>query len=130
MKINKKKIILKIIKIIDVAYITIIYLILGIIGARMCDKYFGKFDEDNEKKKPLYKSMIEISLYLWFISIIIYIVQNIVPLIPFPLNGIYGYKHLKVQEVTSAGIFAVGFLYFQENYQDKIKYIYTRIDKQ
>ena len=129
MKLNyKKEIIIRSIKIIDIGYITAIYLILGIIGARLCDKYFGNFNIDDERKKPLYKSIIEIILYLWFIGVVIYIVRNLVPLIPFPLNGIYGFDHFKVKEVTSAATFAIAFIYFQEHYQNKIKYIYTRID--
>ena len=129
MKINyKKEIIVRSIKIIDIGYITAIYLILGIYGARICDKYFGKFNIDDEKKKPLYKSIIEIILYLWFIGVVIYIVRNLVPLIPFPLNGIYGFDHLKVKEVTSAATFAIAFIYFQEHYQSKLKYIFSRID--
>ena len=129
MKVNyKKEIIIRSIKIIDIGYITAIYITLGIIGARLCDKYFGKFNIEHERKKPLYKSIIEMILYLWFIGVVIYIVRNVVPLIPFPLDGIYGFDHLKVREVTSAATFAIAFIYFQENYQSKLKYIFSRID--
>jgi hypothetical protein len=123
----KKEIIVRGIKIIDIGFITAIYMSLGIILAKMCDIHFGKFDENVEKKKPLWKSIVEIMLYLWFVGVVIYIVRNIVPLIPFPLNGIYGFDHLKVKEVTSAGVFSIAFVYFQEYYQEKLKYIYSRI---
>jgi starvation-inducible DNA-binding protein len=42
----------------------------------------------------------------------------LVPLIPFPLDGYYGFKHLKVKELTSATFFTISFMYFQVYYQN------------
>lgn len=123
----KKEIIIRSIKLIDIGYITTIYLILGIILAKVCDKYFGKFDEEMEQKKPLIQSILELILHLWLISIVIYVVRNLVPHVPFPLNGIYGYNHLKVKELTLATTFSIVFIYFYEYYQMKVKYIFTKI---
>jgi hypothetical protein len=122
----KKELIIRSIKIVDIGYITIIYFILGLILAKLCDKYLGKFDENKENNKSILRSILELSLYLWFIGVIIYVVRNIVPLIPFPLDGMYGFKHLKVKEVTTATVFIISFMYFQEHYQDKIKYIFSK----
>ena len=124
----KKEIIVRSIKILDIGYITSLYFILGVILAKSCDKYLGKFDEKNEKQKTIVKSVIELILYLWFIAIVVYIVRNVIPLIPFPLNGIYGFDHLKVKEVTSATMFSISFIYFQQYYQDKIKFIFSRMN--
>ena len=121
----KKEIIVRSIKILDIGYITSLYFILGVILAKSCDKYLGKFDEKNEKQKTIVKIVIELILYLWFIAIVVYIVRNVIPLIPFPLNGIYGFDHLKVKEVTSATMFSISFIYFQQYYQDKIKFIFS-----
>ena len=123
-----KEIIVRSIKIIDIGYITAIYLILGILSARFCDARLGVFDVNKEKKKPLWQSILELILYLWFIGVFIYFVRNVVPLIPFPLNGIYGFDHLKVKEVTSATMFSISFIYFQQYYQDKIKFIFSRMN--
>jgi hypothetical protein len=123
----KKEIIIRSIKLIDIGYITTIYLILGIILAKVCDKYFGKFDEEMEQKKPLIQSILELILHLWLISIVIYVVRNLVSLVPFPLNGIYGYNHLKVKELTVATTFSIVFIYFYEYYQMKVKYIFTKM---
>lgn len=123
----KKEIIIRSIKIIDIGYITVIYVILGIFLARLCDKYLGKFDEKKANKKTIFQHMIELILLLWFIGVVIYIVRNLVPLIPFPLDGYYGFKHLKVKELTSATFFTISFMYFQVYYQNKIKYIFSKI---
>ena len=74
---------------------------------------------EKEGKKSTWQVLIELILYLW----VIYIVRNIIPLIPFPLEGVYGFKHLKVKEVTGAGMFSVTFFYFQHYYKNKIEHL-------
>ena len=123
----KKELIIRSIKMLDIGYINAIYLLLGIILAKLCDEYFGKFNKKEEDKKPIWKSVLELILYLWFIGVVVYIVRNLVELIPFPLNGVYGFDHHKVKELTSGATFAITFIYFQQHYQDKIKYIFERI---
>ena len=93
----------------------------------MCDMYFGEFNKSEEEKKPIWQTVIEIILYAWFMGIVVYFIRNIVPLIPFPLNGVYGFDHLRVKEVTSASAFLVTFIYFQENYQAKLKYLHSKL---
>jgi hypothetical protein len=123
----KKEIAIRSIKILDIGFITAIYLLLGIILAKICDTYLGEFDEEKENKKQLWFSILELILYLWFIGIVIYIIRNVVPLIPFPLDGIYGFDHSRVKELTSAITFSITFVYFQNYYQQKIKNIFSRI---
>jgi hypothetical protein len=124
----KKELIVRSIKILDIGYITAIYFTLGLILAKLCDKKLGKFDEKKASKKSIFQHMFELFLYLWFIGVVIYIIRNLVPLIPFPLEGVYGFKHLKVKELTSATVFSIAFMYFQVYYQNKIKYIFSKID--
>ena len=123
----KKELILRGIKIIDIGFITAIYLLLGIVLARVCDKINGTFDKEKENKKPLWKILLEVTLYLWFIGVVIYTVRNVVPLIPFPLDGMYGFNHLMVKEVTNAMAFTITFMYFQKYYQDKIENLLERL---
>ena len=123
----KKEAIVRGIKIIDIGFITAIYLSLGLFLAKICDTVNGEFHEEEENKKPLWKVIIELILYFWFIGIVIYVVRNVVPLIPFPLDGMFGFNHLMVKEVTNAMAFIVTFLYFQKYYQDKIKNLLLRL---
>jgi hypothetical protein len=124
----KKEIIIRGIKIIDIGYITTIYLILGILFAKMCDNFIGKFNEKTEKNKPIRRSILELILFLWFAAIVTYFVRNLIPLIPFPLNGIYGFDHLKVKELTSAATFSLAFFIFNQHYQEKVNYILSVIE--
>ncbi len=123
----KKEIILRGIKIIDIGFITAIYLLLGILLAKLCDRMNGEFDKEKENKKPLWKILVEVILYLWFIGVVIYTVRNMVPLIPFPLDGMYGFNHLMVKEVTNAMAFTITFMYFQKYYQNKIENLLERL---
>ena len=72
--------------------------------------------------------ILEVILFAWVIGVVIYIVRNIVPMIPFPLNGIQGYDHLKVKELTSGFTFIITFIYYQNYYQKKIRSLYLRLE--
>ena len=124
---NYKNGIIRTIKILDIGYITTIYLILGILFAKMCDNYFGKFNENTEENKLIIQSIFELILFLWFVAIVIYFVRNIIPLIPFPLNGVYGFDHLRVKELTSAATFSMAFFIFNQHYHEKTNYILSVI---
>jgi len=123
----KKEIIVRGIKLLDIGYITAIYSLLGIFLAKVCDKINGPFDKEKEDKKPIWRILVELILYLWFIGIVIYIVRNIVPLIPFPLDGVYGFKHILVKEVIHATMFSITFFYFQTYYKNKIEHLLHRV---
>ena len=116
------------IKILDIGFITAIYLTFGIVLAKLCDHVLGEFDEEKENQKPLWQVLIELFFYLWFIGVVVYVVRNIVQWIPFPFHGVYGYDHFRVKELINAVIFFVTFLQFQKYYQKKITYVFTRLN--
>ena len=122
-----KDVMIRSIKILDIGFITAIYLTFGLVLAKLCDRILGEFDEAKENQKPLWQLLIELFFYLWFIGVIVYLVRNIVQLIPFPFHGVYGYDHFRVKELINAVIFFVTFLQFQEYYQKKITYLFTRL---
>jgi hypothetical protein len=123
----KKEIVIRSIKIFDIGYITAIYLILGVILAKFFDKKLFKFNQKNEDKKSTSQIVFELIIYSWIIGVVLYVVRNVIPLIPFPLDGIYGFDHMKVKEVTGANAFLVTFVYFLEDYQTKLKSLYNRL---
>ena len=123
----QKEIRIRSIKIIDIGFITAIYLALGIVLAKLCDRILGEFDEEKEDKKPLWLVLTELFFHLWFIGIVLYVVRNVVPLIPFPYHGVYGYDHFRVKELINATIFFVMFMNFQTYYQKKIKHVLHRV---
>lgn len=122
-----KEVTIRGIKILDIGFITAIYLTFGIVLAKLCDRALGEFDEEKENQKPLWQILIELFFYLWFIGVVVYVVRNVVQLIPFPFHGVYGYDHFRVKELLNAAIFFVTFLHFQDYYQKKIRHLFHRV---
>ena len=120
-------IILRSIKIIDIGYIYIIYFVLGLFFALLCDRIAGVFNPLEHDNKSIIRLLFEIIGVLWLYGVITYIIRNLIPLLGFPLNNIRGYDHLIVKELQSAAIFSLSFLYFQDYYTAKINYVRRRI---
>ena len=122
-----KEVVIRSIKILDIGFITAIYLTLGIVLSKLCDRVLGELDEEKENQKPRWQVFIELFFYTWFIGIVVYVVRNVVQMIPFPFHGVYGYDHFRVKELINAAIFFFTFIHFQEYYQKKIKLLYVRL---
>ena len=91
------------------------------------DKIEGPINRKKIKEKPFYKLLLELILFFWFVGIFWYIARNIVPLIPFPLDGIFGYDHFKLKELHSTTLFLTMLLLISKNYKEKINYLYDLI---
>ena len=115
------------IKIIDIAYVAAIYLTLGAVLSLTIDRQLGKFDQQEADEKSTAQLYGEVLLHFASIGILMYIVRNIVEWIPFPLNGVYGYDHLRLNELKNAGLFGVIFFLFQNNLKDKLIYLSKRV---
>ena len=120
----KKELVLRSIKIFDVGILTILYFCLGYFISRSINKIYYTFEPNKNYNKGLL--FLEVCGQIFVIGIVIYLIRNIIQQIPFPLEGIYGYKHSLVKELNSGGI-ALGFgvFYAQENIKDKMAYIYN-----
>ena len=55
-----------------------------------------------------------------FIGIVAYIFRNIIQIIPFPLDGIYSFKHLSVSEVKSGGLLTTFIVLFSVGFQNRL----------
>jgi len=115
------------IKIVDIGYLTVIYVAFAIVCAKLTDRIFGKFDPSKESHKTMVHLSLELVIALWMYGVLIYLIRNIVPLFPFPLNGVGGFDHLKVKEVTNPTIFVFVFLAYSDHLRNKIKYYYERL---
>jgi hypothetical protein len=85
----------------------------------------GEKEELNKSKARL---VLEIVAKVWLISCLAYIVRNFWTAIPFPLEGIYGYKHLKTGEVTSSAVFAAFAVTFDTQLQAKVKTLKAKMN--
>jgi uncharacterized protein YqhQ len=114
------------IKILDIGYIGLIYFVLGILLARLMQNFFKKFDKKKEDKTGFFRQIIELILIIWLFSVTTYIIRNVAELIPSPFDGLYGFEHKLVKELSGASTFVFIFLYFQDYYKDKFTYLYEK----
>ena len=128
----KTEIIIRFIKIIDIAYITCLYFFFGYFIALYSDKYFDEIFYLNDDYKTKLRLIFEILIQIIFIGIVAYIFRNIIQIIPFPLDGIYGFKHLSVSEVKSGGLLTTFIVLFSMGFQNRLlsfRKKYFNIDK-
>jgi len=112
------------IKIVDIGYITVLYMAFSLVCASIVDKAMGKFDVEAEAKKTTWRLTAELFLTVWLYGVLIYFVRNLVSYIPFPLDGIHGYNHSKVKELQTAIVFTFTFVLFCDYMKTKVKFYY------
>jgi len=115
------------IKILDIGYITVIYIAIAIVCAKLVDKIFGEFDEKKEKKKTKLRLSLEMIGAVWAYGVLIYVVRNVVELVPFPLDQFHGFEHQRVKELKSATVFTFTFLMFSNILKNKVLYYYKNM---
>ncbi len=136
---NKNKYIVKnelcfrIIKILDIFYIGSLSAIIALISANFVDKCYGKFDENKwneyKKEKGVVKFYMNLIFHVIFVAsmtaIILYILRNILTLIPSPFDSICGFEHLRVKELVSIGsllyILFILFFHYQLDFFNYVK---------
>lgn len=120
-------ILMRSIKIIDIGYITIIYMIFSFFFALVTDEVMGKFDEKKESEKSIIQLTIEAIIIVWFYGVLIYIVRNLVQIVPFPLHGFQGFDHYRVKELGSGMVFTFTYVLFNSFLKNKLLYYYTSV---
>jgi hypothetical protein len=115
------------IKILDIGYVTLIYFLLAIVISVLMDKLYGEYSENDENKKSTLRKIIDLVGMIWLNGIIIYVVRNIVPLIPSPFDNINGFKHNRLKELESAYVFDFVLIYKQKNLVKRMEVLYNTI---
>ena len=123
----KDELIIRGIKLVDIAYITAIYFFIGMGSAKLMDKIYGQYNKEEYENKSLTNLVLDIILHLSLAGIVIYFARNIVELIPFPLDGVHGFQHKRMKELGSASTFVFAFIFFQNNLQGKLKLLYSKV---
>ena len=119
------------IKIMAIAFVTVVYSFGGILLTFVSDRYlinnfYDKTDEELEKKSTS-RHLGEITAILALYGILAYISRNILQQIPFPLDGLYGFKYMNVKEVTSGSLILWILINYSPILSNKIKIIRKRM---
>lgn len=117
----------RLIKILDIGYVTLLYFLLAIITAVLLDKLYGNYDESAEKKKSTGRKALDLIGMIWLNGVIIYLVRNLLPFIPSPFNGIYGFEHNRLKEIDSAYVFDFVLIYNQTNLVERMEVFYHAV---
>jgi hypothetical protein len=117
----------RLVKIADIGYITILYAVSAIVLAKVFDKVTKRLDNETDSQKTSFRLFTEVVLYLWVAGALIYIIRNLMELVPSPFEGVYGLEHTKVKELGNASVFVFVFLYFGESLKKKLTLLYDRL---
>jgi hypothetical protein len=113
-------------KMIDIGFITTIYFIFGAIVANVITNFQTKFNSDEEDKKTLLRSSLDLIILIWINGVLIYFARNLVEMIPYPFDNYFGFEHKRVKELSGATAFTFVLLYYQPNLNDIMKYLSVR----
>jgi hypothetical protein len=114
-------------KLLDMLVLSVYYFVIGFFIASAIDWFFGKFDSENEEKKSTLWLFIEAIFYTFCLVFVYYIVRNVVERIPFPFDGLYGFRHELVKERSGDVVFVFVLFFYQQYYVNKLKYLHTRL---
>ncbi len=116
----KNEIIIRFIKIIDIAYIFSFYVFGAFIHALLLSSLFNEYNKEVYENKSSFKIFIEICLIFACIGILVYFTKNLFELIPFPLDGYKGYRHYRLKEINTAIPLTYTILFFQKGLRKKL----------
>lgn len=122
-----KEIVIRSIKLLDIGYAAAVYFVGAIICVKLLNWRVMPRDLEDDKRKSTVRLSLEIVLKVWLIGVLAYIVRNLFGLIPWPFQGVYGYDHFKVKEVTNSAVFVAFMVVFDASLQNKVKVLKDRL---
>jgi len=140
MKKYTNKIGLYVINAVDLGFTTILGFFIAMFLADITDGIFTNdnnnyqitseniiLEESTEEKNLFGNKLLELFLLLWFIAIVVYVTDYIFSIIPLPLNTIFLGNRSNKFVLYNTQLFIVLYLYFQNNYKEKLKYVYFKM---
>lgn len=117
-----RNMVIRLIKIIDIAFITAIYFIVGFFIGWLIDDLFDIVFGGVGTKHVLIV-LGECILTVCTIAVISYLGRNVIQGIPFPLDGYMGFQHMRVKEVSGGGMLLMFIVVFSSNLRAKLTYV-------
>ena len=115
------------VKLTDIGLVTMYFFIFGITFAKIFDYFYGTFEAEDYEQVSSFKIFLEIVLHLFLIGVVAYLLRNVVGLIPFPLEGVAGFRHERLKELEGGHVLALVLVLFQKNLMKKIGYFAERV---
>jgi hypothetical protein len=115
------------VKLVDIGLTTTYFFVTGLVFAKLFDLFYGKFNAEDYKQKNIGIVFLEILFHLFLIGVVAYGLRNLVGLVPYPLDGVAGFEHKRLKELSGGTALSMIMLFFQRNLRDKIEYFAERV---
>lgn len=115
------------IKLLDIGYCATMYFMLALVAVYMFNVFSGQYDPEQENDKSTMRLIWEVITRIWIIGVLAYAARNLIAVIPWPLEGVLGYEHLRIPEVANTNIFVAFIAVFDSQLQAKTKAIKARL---
>lgn len=110
---------LQLIRILGVAYVGALSFILAFLASHWLDQ----ITPDLNKKQKKWRTFLAVVLQFGLIGALIFLSRGLIKKIPFPLEGVAGYKHAQLGELRSLPLIVFIFMFFQRKTQEKMKFL-------
>ncbi len=118
------------VKWVAIVYVSILQVIIGIIISKTINKMVPPIRRKKDKKTPI-EPMRELLFYSFVnLSLLVlanYMIRNIMESIPYPFDGLYGYKHDRLKERYGMVISGFILMYYQDNLRERLTIIFKEI---
>jgi hypothetical protein len=113
-------------------YVSIIQVVIGITISKMINKMIPTIKKKKVDGKDIPDEYLLDSLFYSFINLSLlvfanYLMRNIVERIPFPLEGVCGYRHDKLKERYGMIISGFILMFYQDVFRERIALIFQNI---
>ncbi len=116
------------IKILAILYVGILFSVPGILLSMGLDRFvFGEVSPEADMQKSMFRLIVELSLLAGILAVVAYVGRNLLQLIPFPLDGMFGFEYGRVKEYKNATILATYIVLFSQTIQSKIMSIKEKL---
>jgi hypothetical protein len=115
------------IQVIDLFYMTILQVLSAVGVTILIDDYIVQEDHEKDNKKSTSRLLVEACLYSGMLWVTIHFVGKLIRMIPFPLDGWYGFNHKKQEEYHFLSIIPPFAIIFCDSIHYKLEEIRHRI---
>ncbi len=112
--------VVRLVKMLDIGWASMSYFLLAVLMIAILNRISRNSESVLYEQKSTPRLVFEVILKVWLIGVLAYIARNVFELVPWPFEGLYGYKHLKVKEVTNSAIFVAFMVTFDSQLQNKV----------
>lgn len=119
-------IVVRTVKCIDISWSTTAYFMMALVTVIALNRILRTRNTPVERTSTG-RIVMEIIAHSAATAILAYFARNIFQLVPFPLEGVYGFKHLKVSEVNSSATFIVFLITFNKPLRELVGELQKRI---